>query len=91
MNILIVEDDVPIAELLRELLELNGHQVCEIARTLDEAMEEVERHRPEYAIIDVNLADGSLGTDLVRAIRQTHPIRIIFSTGYGDYLNFAAH
>ncbi len=91
MKILIVEDDVPIAELLRELLELNGHQVCGIARTLDEAVEESELDRPECAIIDVNLADGSLGTDLARLLHQIQPISIVFSTGYGDNSNFATH
>jgi DNA-binding response OmpR family regulator len=91
VNVLIVEDDVPIAELLREALELNGHHVCEIARTLDEAMEEAERHRPDYAIVDVHLADGSLGTDLARRLRDIHTVRVLFSTGNSDDWSFAAH
>ena len=88
MNILIVEDDVPIAELLREALEADGHCVCEIARTLDEAMEEAKRHRPDYAIVDVHLADGSLGTDLVRRLRETQDVRVLFSTGNDDDTSF---
>jgi DNA-binding response OmpR family regulator len=89
VNVLIVEDDVPIAELLREALELNGHHVCEIARTLDEAMEEAERHRPDYAIVDVHLADGSLGTDLARRLHDVQTVRILFSTGNGDESSLA--
>ena len=91
MNVLIVEDDVPIAELLREALEMSGHHVCEIARTMDEAMEEAERHRPEYAIVDLHLADGSLGTDLATRLRETQTVRVLFSTGNDDESRFAMH
>ena len=90
MNILIVEDDVPISELLRESLEAGGHRVCEIARTLDEAMEEAERHRPDYVLVDVHLADGGLGTNLVRRLRETQNVGVLFSTGNADDRSFAA-
>lgn len=89
MNILLVEDDVPIAELLREAIEASGHRVCEIARTLDEAMEAAERHLPDYAIVDIHLADGSLGTEFVRRLRETQNVIALFSTGNDDDTHFA--
>jgi DNA-binding response OmpR family regulator len=90
VNVLIVEDDLPMAHLLWEALELDGHHVCGVARTLDEAMEEAEQHHPDYAIVDVRLADGSLGTDFVTRIRKVQNITVMFSTGNDDISGPAA-
>jgi two-component system, response regulator PdtaR len=89
VNVLIVEDDLPIADLLWDALELGGYDVCQIARTVDEAMEEAERHHPDYAIVDQHLADGSLGTEFARRLRTSQNTIIIFSTGNDDVLTFA--
>jgi two-component system, response regulator PdtaR len=89
VNVLIVEDDLPIAHLLWEALELGGYNVCQIARTLDEAMAEAEKIHPDYAIVDVHLADGSLGTDFARLLRTSQNTIIIFSTGNDGVTNFA--
>jgi DNA-binding response OmpR family regulator len=90
MNVLIVEDDLPIAHLLWEALEFDGHHVCDVARTLDEAMEAAEQHHPDHAIVDVHLADGSLGTDFVRRLREVRNVSVIFPTGSGDNSGLAA-
>jgi len=84
VNVLIVEDDLPIAHLLCEALELDGHHVCDVARTLDEAVQAAEQHHPDYAIVDVHLADGSLGTDFAKRLRKIQNVAVLFSTGNGD-------
>jgi DNA-binding response OmpR family regulator len=91
VNVLIVEDDLPIAYLLQEALEVDGYHVCEIARTWDEAMDAAERHAPDYAIVDVHLADGSLGTDFVTVLRENQTVVVMFSTGSDDVSTFVAH
>ena len=81
MNVLIVEDDFSIASLLQEQLEFDGYFVSGVARTVAEAKEAVARLEPDFAIVDVHLAHGDLGTDVAAHLRETTSAGIIFSTG----------
>jgi DNA-binding response OmpR family regulator len=62
-------------------LEAEGYCVTEIARTVDEALEAVERQEPDFAVIDLHLANGGLGTDVGMHLRQTKVLGILYSTG----------
>lgn len=81
MNVLIVEDDLLIADLLQEQLEFDGYSVCGVARTVKEARDVVARNEPDFAIVDIHLAHGDLGTDVATHLRETTSAGIIFSTG----------
>lgn len=83
-HVLIVEDDLSIAFLLEEQLEADGYCVTGIARSLTEAVASAEEHQPDFAVIDLHLADGDLGTDVARRLREIASIGIIFSTGSND-------
>jgi DNA-binding response OmpR family regulator len=80
-NVLIVEDDLTIADLLQEALEADGYHVTGVARTTKEAVRSAEEHRPDVAVIDVRLVDGDLGTDVAAYLRATTTAGIMFSTG----------
>jgi DNA-binding response OmpR family regulator len=80
-KVLIVEDDLIIADLLQEALEADGYHVTGVARTTKEAVRSAEQHRPDLAVIDIRLADGSLGTDVGAFLRATTTAGIMFSTG----------
>jgi DNA-binding response OmpR family regulator len=85
MNVLIVEDDLSIADLLQDALEIDGYFVIGIARTVEEALNASDCYNPEYAIVDVHLANGGLGTDFGACLRKTSPhAGIIYSTGNDD-------
>jgi DNA-binding response OmpR family regulator len=84
-NVLIVEDDLSIADLLQQALEADGYLVVGIARTVEEALDAAEKHNPDFAVIDVHLANGGLGTDLGASLRKTAAhVGILFSTGNDD-------
>ncbi len=83
-NVLIVEDDPAIALLLEEQLEADGYSVTGIARTVAEAVAAAQRQSPDYAVIDVHLAGGDLGTDAARRLCAMSSVRILFSTGDND-------
>ena len=57
-KVLIVEDDLMIADSAEEVLVEYGYRVCGIARTIAEAVDLGFRHRPDIAVIDLRLADG---------------------------------
>jgi len=87
MDVLIVEDDLSIADLLEGELEVAGYSICGIARTTSEAVASAEQHEPDFAIIDIRLANGDLGTDVAAHLRRTTKAGIIFSTGNSNDLS----
>jgi two-component system, response regulator RegA len=82
-NLLLVDDDAPLRRSLTRALERRGFQVL-AAEGLAEAKEHARLHRPEFAVLDMRLAEGS-GLDLVRTLRTLRPdVRIVIVTGYGN-------
>lgn len=62
LNILVVEDDPLLAETVKDLIELNPlFQVTALADDLASAVAAVEERRPDLALVDLQLANGSSG------------------------------
>ncbi len=80
-SVLIVEDDLVIADLLQEVLEREGFVVTDIARTVDEARRSIDQAMPEFAVIDLHLADGGDGAAFGTHLRKLSKAGVIFSTG----------
>jgi len=80
-KILIVEDELILADMLELTLIEHGHEVCGIARTVSEAVDLGHTYRPDFAIIDYRLADGGLGTVAAAQLRDLDGLGILFSTG----------
>ncbi|MCZ8183988.1 MAG: response regulator [Beijerinckiaceae bacterium] len=80
LNILIIEDDAMIAMLYSELLSQNGHHVCGIASTENDAVAMAERLLPELIIADLGLREGS-GTMAIRRITRDRIVPHLFVTG----------
>ena len=79
-------DDHEIARRgIRELLEAEGDiEVVGEAATADEATRRIPALRPDVAILDARLPDGS-GIDVCRAVRSQDPtIRALILTSYDD-------
>ena len=81
LKVLIVEDDLMIADVAEEVLVDSGYDVCGIARTVDEAVALGLRHKPDLVVIDVRLADGGLGTDIPARLSALGRIGILYATG----------
>ena len=81
LNILIVEDDITIADLLAEAVEAEGHIVIGVARTVREALRLADLYPPDVAIIDLHLANGDLGTEVAAHLSKTTRAKILFSSG----------
>lgn len=85
IRILIVDDHEVVRLGLRILLEDQPelHVVAE-AGNCDEALREVERHRPHVAVLDINLP-GRSGLEACRALRRRFPeTRVVMLTSYAD-------
>ena len=82
MRILIAEDETIIRLDLRKLLEDAGHEVCAEARDGMEAVELVESHQPDLAILDVKMPRLD-GIEAAKRILEERPIPIVMLTAYG--------
>jgi two-component system response regulator RegA len=82
-KLLLVDDDAPLRRSMARALERRDFQVL-AAEGVAEARTLAREHRPEFAVLDMRLTEGS-GLDLVRSLRELRPeIRIVIVTGYGN-------
>ena len=83
-SILIVEDNADARDVLRVLLELDGHEV-ETAGEGQGALELARTKDPDIALVDIGLP-GIDGYEIARRVRARHPHRpvLIALTGYGQ-------
>ena len=84
LKIVVVEDQEDTREMLRMLLEMNGHQVFE-AWDGCAAVQLIERECPDVALIDIGLPSID-GYEVARRIRKGAEIPnllLVALTGYG--------
>ena len=77
-SILIAEDEVKIAHLLRDYLRNSGYTVFCVARG-DEVVPHVRKHPPALILLDIMLP-GAEGTEVCREIRKFSTVPIIMIT-----------
>jgi DNA-binding response OmpR family regulator len=91
MKILIVEDDVMLADILEATLLNQGHDVCGMAMDVAESVALVRLHRPDVAVVDMRLKDPELGSDIARQLAEAgdlNDLGILYVTGGGvDFLH----
>lgn len=80
-KVLIVEDDFLISDLIEDALTDAGYDVCGVATTAAEAIALGERDRPDLAVIDVRLADGSDGTTVAARLMSQFTLGVLYATG----------
>jgi len=78
LHILIVEDDQPLAEAMRLVLEKEGYQVM-IERRGDRAVSRIEELQPQLVILDWMLP-GLEGPEVCRRVRSSYSGRILMLT-----------
>jgi DNA-binding response OmpR family regulator len=84
LKVLIAEDDLMIADMSEDVLVEHGYEVCGIGRTIDQAVTLGRRHKPDLAIIDMQLADGGLGTEVAAQLADMERLGILYVTGNGS-------
>ncbi|USD66479.1 response regulator [Vibrio sp. SCSIO 43136] len=84
-RVMIVEDDMALAEVHRRYLEqIGGYDVVGLATSEQEALMQLDVIQPELVLLDVYLPDGN-GLNILREIRQLQqPSDIILITAARD-------
>lgn len=85
-KVMVVEDEVIVAQTIAVMLEQLGHQVVGIFSTGREAIEKAAETRPDIVLMDIVLrSDSDIdGIDAAHQIRNQFRIPIIYLTAYAD-------
>jgi DNA-binding NarL/FixJ family response regulator len=84
MKILVVEDELVVADNLCNALTKVGYQSMMPAINYSQAVKKIELYHPDFAILDINLSGHKDGIDLASYIRENHNIPFVFLTAFGD-------
>lgn len=84
MKILICEDELIIAEFLKETCLELGFDVCAVAGSKTEAIDKIVYHRPDLILVDINMESRYSGIELANYINQTIKKPFIFITAFSD-------
>jgi CheY-like chemotaxis protein len=81
---LIIEDEPLISAHLRRLAEGLGHTVTGIATRRTEAVALSQAQQPDIVLCDIQLADGSLGTDAIADMNLPDNVPVVYVTAYPE-------
>ncbi|MEL6561027.1 MAG: response regulator [Bacteroidota bacterium] len=84
VRILIVEDELIIAEDMKDILEDLGYEVVGITPEEQEAKRMLVATAPDLAILDITLGRNQSGLEVADFINQNIYIPFIFCTSYAD-------
>ena len=77
-NILIIEDDIDFAEIVRDMLEGYDYQVS-IVNTCEAAYEILKTNQFHLILMDINLPDGT-GFEVCKELRTVSSVPVIFAS-----------
>ncbi len=83
-RIMIVEDEVIIADLLKTLLHRSGYDVMEVVSSGAEAIMRVAVDRPDLILMDILLVGAMDGIETARTIMERYFVPIIYLTAHAD-------
>jgi two-component system response regulator DevR len=83
-TVFLLDDHEIVRRGLRDLFETSGLEVVGEASTAEEARQRIPATRPDVAVLDVRLPDGS-GVEVCRDLRSDNPaLRCLMLTSYSD-------
>lgn len=83
-KILIVEDEMIVAEEMADALRLLGYQVPAILPSGEQAIEIVSELQPDLVLMDINLQGDVDGIEAAETIRDSFQTPVVFLTAYAD-------
>lgn len=84
IRVLIVEDEVLIAQDIKACLKREGYMVQAIAYDKAEALSELAKRTVDIVLLDINLEGRQEGIDIAKIINQRYKIPFIYLTSYAN-------
>lgn len=82
-RILLVDDEQELLDMVLSILMTYGFHNIKTAKSVNEALTEAKKSRPELVILDVMLPDGS-GFDLMEELKRSGDYPVLFLTARGE-------
>jgi len=86
VKVLIVEDEVIIADTIIDAITDFGYEALEPAITFSEALSTIEKQMPDIGIFDIKLSGNKTGIDLAKVVQGKYKFPFIFLTSNSDKL-----
>jgi CheY-like chemotaxis protein len=83
-RILIVEDEITIAVIIKEMLAVNRYCLTDFAATGEEAIEIAFKTLPDLILMDIRLSGKMDGIIAYEQIKKTVDIPVIFISAYAE-------
>ena len=84
VKIAVVEDEMIIADNIRQTLEKLGYEVSEPAIDYEEAIHQIHEEKPDLVMLDIQLLGERDGIDLAHELNDTLKLPFIFLTANAD-------
>ncbi|WP_456458682.1 LytR/AlgR family response regulator transcription factor [Reichenbachiella sp.] len=84
ISVLIVEDELIIANDLQDILESNNYHVIGIAKSYDLAINKLSAKQPDIVLLDIQIDGSKDGIDLANTIRNEYEIPFVFISSHTD-------
>lgn len=86
ISILIVEDELIVADYIQDCLQKLDYEITGIAMTYDEALSLLKDVLPDIILMDISLKGNKNGIDLGEYVSKHYGIPFIFTTSHSDKL-----
>lgn len=83
-NVLIVEDEILIANYIKTCIEKKAFNCVGIAVSYEDAINILNTEKIDIILLDINLFGDKSGIDLAKEINKTYQIPFIYLTSYSD-------
>jgi CheY-like chemotaxis protein len=83
-RILVVEDELIIANNIQRALDSLGYRVCAHAETGEEALQKAKQEKPDLALMDIKIKGDMDGIETAEQIRTRLDIPVVYLTGLAD-------
>ena len=83
-SILIIEDELIIAQDIRFILEDQGYKVEKVIKNGDEAISYLSFHHPDLVLCDINIKGSKDGVEVATQVQKKKKIPFIFLTSLSD-------
>ncbi|WP_422360090.1 LytR/AlgR family response regulator transcription factor [Reichenbachiella sp.] len=84
ISVLIVEDELIIANDLQDILESNDYHVIGIAKSYDLAIKKLSTEQPDIVLLDIQIDGTKDGIDLANTIKNEYELPFIFISSHTD-------
>lgn len=85
-KILIIDDEIELAELLHHVLAKEGFNKIYLAHSLEDGWNQFEKLQPHIVLLDIMLPDGE-GYDLCKKIREISTVPVLFMSAKDDEID----